>query len=135
MKPINIKFKSNEDFFGDIKNAIKSNKSLLQKSDTIYFDDYKGFQDFMFPTRFDVLAAIRAFKPTSIYFLAKLLQRHYQSVLKDCNALEVAGFILTEKKTGERNQTVPSLAFDYDTIIVHNLEMGKMSHSLPSKAA
>jgi len=128
-------FKSDDDFFGDIKKAMKSNKKLIQNQNTLYFDDYHSFQKFMFPNRFDVLAAIKAFKPTSIYSLAKKLLRHHQSVLKDCNALEVAGFIVTETNTAERNQTIPRLSFDYDTIIVHNVDMGKMAHTLPPKAA
>ena len=135
MRSIKIEFKSDADFFGDIRAALAKRVSLIQHSDTIIFDNYRSFQKFMFPNRFDVLVAIKVFKPTSMYQLAKALHRHHQAILKDCNALETAGFIKTEQTGTDRNQRVPRFIFDFDVIVDHNTDMGEITHSLPSKAA
>ena len=67
-----------------------------------------------------------------LYQLAQLVNRKQSAVLQDCNELEAYGFIRYEKG-GTRNSKTPLLAFDYDTIEVHDVR-GRQRHELPRVA-
>jgi predicted transcriptional regulator len=72
----------------------------------------------MTANKLEILMAIARLKPASINQLAKLINREYPHVLKDCRSLEVLGFIKLEEVGAARTQLAPMLIFDYDIIHV-----------------
>ena len=60
-----------------------------------------------------ILHTIRTKKPSSIYNLAKLLQRDFKSVNEDVKLLKEFGIIdMISEKTGKRSRLKPILAID-----------------------
>ncbi len=73
--------------------------------------------------------AIKTEQPKSIYQLAKLVHRQQNAVLRDCDELRAFGFIKFD--LGERNAKIPTLSFNYNKIVVHDLR-GFQTHQLPA---
>ena len=60
-----------------------------------------------------LLHTIKSRKPSSLYLLAKVLQRDFKSVFKDIKLLERFGFIdLISEKTGKRRRLKPIVTAD-----------------------
>lgn len=137
-KTLKIKFESWENFKSrarkELHEVIKHKKKLLQPADVLVFASVGIYQKLMSEQKYMILAAIRNLKPTSLYQLAKLVDRDFANVKKDCDSLAVAGFIVLEDAGDKRNTKIPKLKFDYDTIEIHLPNM-IYSHSLGEIAA
>jgi len=59
-----------------------------------------------------ILHAIKNNKPASVYGLARILGRDFQSVRKDCMLLQKLGMIGLEKQHGNRKSFKPVLKLD-----------------------
>ena len=118
-KTLHIQFSTLDGLVEDLENAIKTGKPDQYVGQDVRFESYSQFMNYLFPHKFTLLVAIKADRPTSVYQLAKLVNRHQNAVLKDCDDLKSMGFIDYEVG-GDRNSKMPKLAFDYDTILVHD---------------
>jgi predicted transcriptional regulator len=118
LKKLTIHFKNTDDLFKDIIEAIESNKSLVDSTESISFDSIQTYRSFMTSNKSNILNAVSKLRPDSIYELAKFLDRKPQHVLADCRSLESHGFINLKKKELGRKQLRPELIFDYDVIFV-----------------
>ncbi len=128
-KALHILFSSLEDLANEVKRAMHDKNPSKFAGKEIRFESYASFMSFMFPHKFSLLVAIKTEQPKSIYQLAKQIDRQQNAVLRECDELEAFGFI--KYKTGERNAKIPLLAFDYDTIVVHD-QRGFQMHQLPA---
>lgn len=128
-KNLHILFNSLEDLANEAKQALRSNKHSKYVGQDIRFENYNSFMNFLFPYKFSLLVAIKTGHPKSLYQLAQMVDRQQNAVLRDCDELEAFGFIKYE--TGSRNSKIPILAFDYDTIVVHDVR-GFQTHQLPA---
>ncbi|HAZ13818.1 MAG: hypothetical protein A2X86_14515 [Bdellovibrionales bacterium GWA2_49_15] len=120
LKILNIVFSSQEDFMKDVKSSLFDEKKLDHSSDTISFDSIETFKRAMSSNKLEILMAIARFHPESMNQLAKLLNREYPHVYKDCKTLETLGFIKLREMDIARKQLIPSLAFEYDIIRVQS---------------
>jgi len=116
---IDVYFQSLESFKKKIENAISKREKLLQPSSEVYFESVAEFRKFMTFHKFELLSAIAYRKPNSIYELAKLLDRDFASVLRDCVALAGVGFLVLEEKKDARGSKAPKLPFAYSVIRIH----------------
>lgn len=133
IKPLKIRFESEEQVFEKVEKALKSRKKHLQPEDTKTFSSVKDFQSFLTVHKIALLATIYNNKPESVYQLAKLVGRTFPSVKKDCDTLEAAGFI-TQDETGDaRGTKTPSLSFNYNSIVVY-LPNTTYSHNFETAA-
>ena len=67
-----------------------------------------------------ILNVIKLQKPSSLYHLAKLLQRDFKSVREDVKLLEKFGFIeLVSEKEGNRKKLKPVIAIDSLNIVIN----------------
>lgn len=131
-KTLHIQFSSIDDLAKETKEILKTQKADEFVGRDIRFENYDQFMGFLFPNKFALLVAIKVEQPQSLYQLAQMISRQQSAVLRDCDELEMLGFIKYE--TGPRNSKIPRLAFEYDTIVVHD-KRGLQSHQLPKKAA
>lgn len=119
LKILNIIFSSNEEFMSDLKSALFENKTSIDMSDSISFDSLDTYNKVMTPKKLQLIMAIARLKPESINHLARLLSREYAHVFKECKMLQTLGFIkLVEVGSGQKKQSQPILAFNYDLIRV-----------------
>lgn len=132
-KTLKITFESWDDFKGrarnELKEVIKNKKKFVQPPDVLVFASVAVYQKLMSEQKYMILAAIHNLKPTSVYQLAKLVDRDFANVKKDCDSLTAAGFIVLEDSGDNRNTKIPKLKFNYDTIEIH-LPTMVYSHSL-----
>jgi predicted transcriptional regulator len=137
-KTLKIKFETWEDFKHrsreELQKVITTKKKAIQSEDVLVFGSVAAYQKFMSEQKYMILAAIHNLKPTSVYQLAKLVQRDFPNVKKDCDGLVASGFIVLEESGDNRNTRMPRLKFEYDTIEIHLPNM-IYSHNLGEVAA
>ncbi len=119
LKALNIIFSSHESFMSDLKAALFENKTSIDTTDSISFDSPDTYNKIMTPKKLQLIMAIARLKPESINHLARILSREYAHVFKECKILQSLGFIkLIEVGSGQKKQSQPILAFNYDLIRV-----------------
>ena len=119
IKNITIGIKSPEQGLKQFANTIKSiesGRSPKGHRHAAYFVDIKAFQSFLTLRRIELLHAIHAYKPKSIYELAQLVKRNLKNVQDDTALLARLGLISLSKKKEIRNNVVPRV--DYDRLQV-----------------
>ena len=91
-------------------------KSSFSKQD-FDFSGISALRQLLSNEKARILNAIKHRKPSSIYELAKMLNRGFKSVNDDIKLLERFGFIeLTEEKTKNRVRHKPEIVVDSMTI-------------------
>lgn len=123
IKTLNIYFESMDDFFERIESnlfeSVKLKKVNIQKKDHLIWSSAIEYQKFMNDQKYAILSAIRKYQPSSIYELAKIVERAQQNVDRDCRLLESHGFLKFDSPKGKRGSKAPKLSFPYDAIVVH----------------
>ena len=83
------------------------------RDDEMICDSMDAMLKLMSRSRFDVFAAIVEHKPSSLYELAKALEKDPGNVLRDAKALEALGLIrLVTLKDGDREKLRPQALYD-----------------------
>ena len=113
---------------------VKSRKRTIEPKDTLVFATVAAYQKFMTEQKYVILATIRNLKPRSLYQLAKLVDRDFANLKRDCECLEVMGFIKLVESGDAKGSIIPKLTFDYDVIEIHMPQM-LYSHHLGDIAA
>jgi predicted transcriptional regulator len=88
-----------------------SKGKLIKKKRAIYFSNLKEMRRILTERRLDLLKTIKDKKPSSVYELARILNRDLKNVLQDVSYLEEIG-IIAVTKAGDKK--VPR--FNYDRI-------------------
>jgi len=76
------------------------------------FDEISAVRSLLNNEKARILHVIKNQKPISVYSLARILGRDFQSVRKDIGLLEKLGFVYLEKQKGKRKSLKPVLNFD-----------------------
>ena len=98
--------------------ALKTRKPLIQPKNIIYFESIEGFRNFMTMQKVEVLTVIYNCEPKTIYELAKIVDRDFAAVLRDCTALKTTGFIDLKESKDAKGSKKPVLSFPYKCISV-----------------
>ena len=117
-KVLEVRFQSLSDFRKEVTHSLKKRETHIQAENQILFDSPASFRKFMTIQKIELLMAISAQNPESIYELANLVDRDFAAVLKDCNSLEGTGFIRLEDQESTRKSKAPILSFPYSAIHV-----------------
>jgi len=117
-KILKIHFQSLSNFKKDVKRALLHRGKSLQPKEQLFFDSVESFRKFMTIQKVELLTAIAVQKPTSIYELAKMVDRDFAAVLRDCTNLEGAGFIRLKETKNSKKTKIPALSFAYSVIAV-----------------
>jgi len=122
LKPLKITFESIEEFKARAKRALEAvahrGKKSIRPKDVLVWASVEAYQQFMSDQKYAILAAIRKYNPSSVYQLAKILNRAQQNVARDCDLLEKHGFLKFAEATGNRKTKAPKLIFNYNAIMV-----------------
>lgn len=121
-KSFYIRFEKLSDFIkrntSEITSAIEDGVKSIQPKNVAVYSSTEVFQQFMTTQKYSILAAIYTHQPSSVYELAKILDRPQQNVARDCEVLAMRKFIkFKTSKTGRKTKK-PMLAFDYNKIVV-----------------
>ncbi len=103
----------------DATSALAKRKPLIQSKNVIYFESVVGFRNFMTVQKIEILTAIATHKPRTIYELAKIVDRDFAGVLRDCSSLDTTGFITLKESKDARGSKRPTLKFPYSIIVVY----------------
>jgi len=94
------------------------NSAKKIEKDEYDFDGLDSMRKLLRPEKARMLDVIKHKKPTSIYGLAKTLERPFKAVMDDIKLLERFGFIeLISEKTKKRVRHKPIIATDH--LIIH----------------
>jgi predicted transcriptional regulator len=116
---LEVRFQTFNDFKKEVSKALSSKLTSLQKEKCIFFDSVASFRNFMTVQKVEILTVVANLSPGSIYELAKLVDRDFAAVLRDCTGLESAGFISLKDKKDPKSSKVPKLIFDYSGIAIY----------------
>ncbi len=129
---LEIHFQAFDDFKNEVRRSLAKRKPLIQSKNHIFFESVETFRKFMTIQKIELLTAIAILKPSSIYELAKMVDRDFAAVLRDCTSLEGTGFIRLKNMKGSKNTKAPELSFGYDCIAI---KMPKSSYQIEFKSA
>ncbi len=116
---LEIHFRSFKEFKKEVLNAAEKRQAVIQPKSIIYFDSVEGFRNFMTVQRVEILTVIYHCKPKSIYELAKIVDRDFAAVSRDCTGLKTIGFIKLIETMNAKGSKKPVLSFPYERILVH----------------
>ena len=116
---LEIRFQAFEDLKKEVSKALAKRAKLIQKKNEIFFDTVAAFRNFMTIQKIEILTIIAVQKPASIYELAKLVDRDFAAVLRDCTGLEATGFITLKSTNNAKGSKIPQLRFSYGGIIIY----------------
>jgi predicted transcriptional regulator len=116
---LEIHFQSIRDFEKEVTSAVSKRKRLIQPKSKIYFESVNGFRNFMTVQKVEILSVIAVREPKTIYEVAKMVDRDFAAVLRDCTALEVTGFIKLRETNNAKRSKKPVLVFPYRRISIH----------------
>jgi predicted transcriptional regulator len=97
---------------GETFERLTKGKAVKQKR-AVYFVNLKEMRRVLTEKRLEILKAIRDRKPSSVYALARMVDRDLKNVLQDISYLQELG-IVTVTETGMKK--IPH--FDYDRISI-----------------
>ena len=115
MKKLIISLKLPSDALKEFKNSLKLAKKGILKNEhyEIAFDNQKDF--FKFLRNINILMAIQILKPSSIYELAKMLNKDQSNINKIISFFESYG-IIKIKKLKRKNRTIKKPIVHYQKI-------------------
>ena len=108
---LEVHFKDRKEFWNEAAVALKKRQPLIQPKHVIYFESVAGFRNFMTMQKIEILTSIAIHKPGTIYELAKLVDRDFAGVHRDCASLRVTGFITLKESRDARGSKKPMLKF------------------------
>jgi predicted transcriptional regulator len=115
---LEVRFQAFGDFKKEVTKALAKRTRLIQQKNQIIFDTVASFRNFMSIQKIELLTAIAIQKPSSIYSLAKLVDRDFAAVLRDCTGLAAMGFINLKEANDAKRTKIPQLRFNYGGIII-----------------
>lgn len=118
IKKIDIGIKGLKESLKDFAETWKKLESgkKVKKEEGIYFDSIDTMRAVLTNKRLQVLKAIREYKPSSVYELAKILGRDLKNVNQDLKLLSEIGLVTLEKTEMDKKRIVPHV--DYAKILL-----------------
>ena len=129
---LEIHFQSIGDLKKEVTRALSKRASDIQPKNHVIFDSVASFRNFMTIQKIELLTTIAVLKPSSMYELAKLVDRDFAAVFRDCMGLSVTGFINLKELNDAKGTKVPQLKFRYGGIAVY---LPKSPYQIEFKAA
>ena len=115
VKNVILGIKSVEDMLGEAREVmtrLERGKKVGKKNAGIYFENLETMRKAITEERLRILKAIKRSHPSSIYKLAKLLNRNIKNVSDDVHYLAELGLIELEKTKDGREKTTPIVNYD-----------------------
>lgn len=97
---------------GEVMKELAEGKKVELKGPTVVFQDLKIMRRVLSERRLELLRAVRRHRPSSVYELAKLLNRSLRSVQYDVKVLSELGLLELEKISDRRTRSVPRVPYE-----------------------
>lgn len=116
IKRVKIGIKSLEDVLGNARDVMKKLErgEKVKKESGIYFENLKAFRRVLTERRLEMLHVIKEKHPSSVYELAKMLDRDIKNVNMDMEYLREIGLVEIKRSKEKRERVIPQV--DYDAI-------------------
>jgi predicted transcriptional regulator len=116
VKNVTIGIRSIQDALSDAQDVmerLERGEKVRKRKAGIYFESLEVMRKAITAERLRILKVIKEKHPSSLYELAKLLNRNLKNVSDDVHYLADLGLIELEKeKTNGREKTVPTVNYD-----------------------
>ena len=114
IKRVKIGIKSLEDVLGNAREVMKKLKrgEKVKKESGIYFENLEAFRRALTQRRLEMLHVIKEKHPSSVYKLAKMLDRDIKNVNMDLEYLSEVGFVEIKRSKEKRERVIPEVNYD-----------------------
>lgn len=114
VRRVKIGIKSFEDFLGDAKEVMKKIErgEKVKKSRGVYFENLSTFRRALTEKRLEMLHIIKKGHPSSVYELAKMLDRDIKNVTQDLEYLKDIGLVAIKRTKEKRERVIPEVRYD-----------------------
>ena len=114
VKKVKIGIRTREEAFKEAGEVMKklSRGEKVKKHTGVYFENLDAMRKVLTEKRLEILHVIKGKQPSSIYALAKILQRDLTNVIDDINYLNELGLVSLKKCNKGKEKTIPTVDFD-----------------------
>jgi len=114
IKRVKIGIKSLEDVLGNAREAMKrlGRGEKVKKESGIYFENLDAFRRTLTEKRLEMLHVIKEKHPSSVYQLAKILNRDIKNVNMDLEYLREVGLVEIKRSKEKRERVIPQVNYD-----------------------
>jgi len=84
----------------------------VKKESGIYFENLEAFRRALTQRRLEMLHVIKEKHPSSVYKLAKMLDRDIKNVNMDLEYLSEVGFVEIKRSKEKRERVIPEVNYD-----------------------
>ncbi|MFV1977067.1 MAG: hypothetical protein ACC651_15095 [Candidatus Scalindua sp.] len=114
VKNIRLEIKSEDEFINETKDVMKklSKGTKVKAKSVISFESLGVMRKFITDERLRILTTVKKYHPSSIYELAKMLERDTKNVSNDVNYLENIGLLEIKKTNKGRSKSTPLVNYD-----------------------
>ncbi len=96
---------------GDVMEKIASGERVKKQAE-VYFENLDTMRKILTEKRLEILHTIKKTHPSSIYKLAKTLNRDINNVIEDLDYLKELGLVELKKAKDGREKTTPQVNYD-----------------------
>src|SRR3972149_5661408 len=114
IKRVKIGIKSLEDVLGNAREVMKrlERGEKVKKESGIYFENLEAFRRVLTERRLEMLHVIKEKHPSSVYELAKMLDRNIKNVTMDLEYLKEIGLVEIKRSKEKRERVIPEVNYD-----------------------
>ena len=114
VRKVKIGIRTREEAFKEASEVMKklSRGEKVKKHTGVYFENLDAMRKVLTEKRLEILHVIKGKQHSSIYELAKILQRDLTNVIDDINYLNELGFVSLKKCNKGKGKTIPTVDFD-----------------------
>ncbi len=114
IKRVKIGIKSLEDVLGNAREVMKrlGRGEKVKKESGIYFENLDAFRRTLTEKRLEMLHVIKEKHPSSVYELAKILNRDIKNVNMDLEYLREVGLVEIKRSKEKRERVIPQVNYD-----------------------
>ena len=114
VKRVKIGIKSLEDVLSNAKEVMKKLErgEKVKRESGIYFENLEAFRRALTERRLEMLHVIKEKHPSSVYELAKMLERDIKNVNVDLEYLREIGLVEIKRSKEKRERVIPEVNYD-----------------------
>ena len=114
VKRVKIAIKSLEDVLSNAKEVMKKLErgEKVKRESGVYFENLEAFRRALTERRLEMLHVIKEKHPSSVYELAKMLDRDIKNVNVDLEYLREIGLVEIKRSKEKRERVIPEVNYD-----------------------
>ncbi|HBI24460.1 MAG TPA: hypothetical protein DDX84_09740 [Nitrospiraceae bacterium] len=120
IKKVKIGIRSLEDVLYNAREVMKKLErgAKVKKESGIYFENLAAFRRVITEKRLEMLHVIKERHPSSVYELAKMLDRDIKNVNMDLEYLKEVGLVEIKRSKEKRERVIPEVNYDAIELLV-----------------